>query len=110
MDLVKSKSRGLEGSSRDRDQSRAETVAHCLGALANLSFAHDSRQRFLGAPRLSSFLQEVAEPLMDSWSAEVSAEATRLFSCIISGGVAPPEWIEEGGCEVFQKSLELDAS
>ncbi len=110
VDLVKSKSRGLEARSRDRDESRAETVAHCLGALANLSFAHDSRQRFLGAPRLRSFLQEVAEPLMDSWSAEVSAEATRLFSCIISGGVAPSEWIEEGGCEVFQRSLELDAS
>ena len=81
---------------------------HCLGAIANLAFAADTRGKFLRSEALVEFLVEIAEPLMDAWDEQVREEAGRIFSCIISGGEAPPEWIEKGGAEVFQKSAALE--
>jgi len=83
-------------------------VPHALGAIANLAFAEDTRERFISSTRLRNFLAFVAEPLMDSWASEVAEEATRLFSCLIAEGHAPEEWLEKGGAEVFQKSVSLD--
>mmetsp|Transcript_12021 Transcript_12021/g.21352 ORF Transcript_12021/g.21352 Transcript_12021/m.21352 type:complete len:624 (+) Transcript_12021:51-1922(+) len=85
-----------------------EPVPHCLGAIANLAFAADTRSKFLNSTELREFLTEVAEPLMDSWHGEVREEATRVFSCIIAGGKAPAEWLKEGGAEVFEKSVGLE--
>merc|ERR1712216_1084461 len=79
-----------------------------LGAIANLAFAEDVKAKFMRSPRLRTFLMTVAEPLMDSWSEEVREEATRLFSCLIADGQADKEWIEQGGAEVFQKSVSLE--
>merc|ERR1719337_480534 len=58
--------------------------------------------------QLRTFLSTVAEPLMDSWAETVREEATRLFSCLISEGHAPKDWLEQGGAEVFQKSVSLN--
>ena len=85
-----------------------EPVPHALGAIANLAFAEDTRAKFLRSKQLRTFLVTVAEPLMDSWSEEVREEATRLFSCLIAEGQADKEWIEQGGAEVFQKSVSLE--
>ena len=85
-----------------------EPVPHALGAIANLAFAEDVKSKFMRSNGLRTFLQMVAEPLMDSWSEEVREEATRLFSCLISEGHAPKEWLEQGGAEVFQKSVSLE--
>jgi len=82
-------------------------VPHCLGAIANLAFAADTRAKFLRSDELREFLVEVAEPLMDSWSEDVRDEATRVFTCLIAGGTAPADWIQNGGAEVFQKSVSL---
>jgi len=82
-------------------------VPHCLGAIANLAFAADTRAKFLRSDELREFLVEVAEPLMDSWSEDVRDEATRVFTCLIAGGTAPADWISNGGAEVFQKSVSL---
>ena len=83
-------------------------MPHALGAIANLAFAEDTRAKFLRSKQLRTFLVTVAEPLMDSWSEEVRDEATRLFSCLIAEGQADKEWIEQGGAEVFQKSVSLE--
>jgi len=83
-------------------------VPHALGAIANLAFFEDTKARFMRSSRLRTFLGTVAEPLMDSWAEEVREEATRLFTCLIAEGHAPKEWLEQGGAEVFQKSISLD--
>ena len=85
-----------------------EPVPHALGAIANLAFAEDTRAKFMRSTQLRTFLSTVAEPLMDSWAETVREEATRLFSCLISEGHAPKDWLEQGGAEVFQKSVSLN--
>jgi len=93
---------------RGNEASGVEPVPHCLGAIANLAFATDTRAKFFASRELKLFLTEVAEPLMDAPCEEVATEATRLFSCLIAEGKAPDEWIKEGGAEVFQKSVSLE--
>lgn len=104
--LVSKSARQLLGDGPSEGEG-VEPVPHALGAIANLAFAEDTRAKFMRSTRLRDFLVTVAEPLMDSWSEEVREEATRLFSCLIAEGHAPREWLEQGGDEVFQKSVSL---
>ncbi len=46
-------------------------------------------------------------PLASRARWQVASSAVRLYSCVISEGVADAQWIQEGGAEVFEKALRL---